>query len=131
MIEILSIKHRRRFLWVILDMVYEDLTLIDLASVALRKLGISRKEIIDTEKDCYPTTRQWAEKIYAQCPVTQGLTWISRQDDSAQAVMLFSNRMTPQSLAQIGESLSLINDGATYDDVLDLAEMKGQRNTGV
>ncbi|KOQ89854.1 RES family NAD+ phosphorylase [Pluralibacter gergoviae] len=103
-------------------LVLEDLTLIDLASVALRKLGISRKEIIDTEKDCYPTTRQWAEKIYAQCPVTQGLTWISRQDDSARAVMLFGNRMTPQSLAQIGESLSLINDGATYDDVLDLAE---------
>lgn len=54
--------------------------------------------------------------------MTQGLTWISRQDDSARAVMLFGNRMTPQSLGQIGESLSLINDGATYDDVLDLAE---------
>lgn len=41
--------------------VSEDLQLLDLASVPLRKLGISRKELINTEKDRYPGTRKWAE----------------------------------------------------------------------
>lgn len=31
--------------------VTEDLALLDLASIALRKLGITRKQLIDTEKD--------------------------------------------------------------------------------
>lgn len=102
--------------------VLEDLELVDLASVALRKLGITRKELIDTEKNQYPTTRQWAEKIYQQCPTAQGLIWISRQDDSARAMMFFGDRITPKYLSQSGESLSLINDAETYDDVLELAD---------
>lgn len=102
--------------------VIESLELVDLASVALRKLGITRKQLIDTEKDQYPITRKWAEKLYEQCPTVQGLAWISRQDDTARAMVLFGDRITPQSLAQAGESLSLINDAATYDDVLELAE---------
>ena len=102
--------------------VLEDLELVDLASVALRKLGITRKQLIDTEKNLYPMTRQWAEKFYEQCPAVHGLAWISRQDDTARAMMFFGDRITPKSLAQIGESLSLINDTTTYDDVLELAE---------
>lgn len=102
--------------------VLEDLELVDLASVALRKLGITRKHLIDTEKGLYPTTRQWAEKFYEQCPRLQGLTWISRQDDTARAMMLFGDRLSPQSLAQTGVSLSLVNDTGTYADVLELAE---------
>lgn len=102
--------------------VREDLELVDLASVALRKLGITRKQLIDTEKDLYPTTRQWAEKLYEQCPTAQGLVWISRQDDTARAMIFFGDRISPKSLAQTGRSLSLINDTSTYDDVLELAE---------
>jgi len=105
--------------------VLEELELVDLASVALRKLGITRKQLIDTEKNQYPTTRQWAERFYEQCPTAQGLTWISRQDDTARAMMFFGDRITPQSLGQTGESLSLINNTATYDDVLELAEKLG------
>ncbi len=102
--------------------VLEDLELVDLASVALRKLGITRKQLIDTEKDQYPMTRQWAEKLYAQCPTAQGLVWISRQDDTARAMMFFGDRISPQSLGQTALSLSLIHDTSTYDEVLELAE---------
>lgn len=102
--------------------ILEDLELVDLASVALRKLGITRKQLIDTENHLYPTTRQWAEKLYEQCPTAQGLAWFSRQDDTARAMMFFGDRITSQSLVQTGVSLSLINDTTTYDDVLELAE---------
>lgn len=66
--------------------VTQDLVLADLSSKALRKLGIPRRDLIDTEKDEYPRTRRWAEAIHAQRPDVQGLAWTSRQDDSAQAV---------------------------------------------
>jgi hypothetical protein len=36
---------------------------LDLSSVPLRKLGVTRKQLIDTEKDQYPATRKWAEAI--------------------------------------------------------------------
>ncbi|MFY7777499.1 MAG: RES family NAD+ phosphorylase [Elstera sp.] len=55
-----------------------DLTLIDLSAVALRKLGLMRKQLIDTEADCYPQTRHWALALYHQRPECQGLCWISR-----------------------------------------------------
>ncbi|AXF76792.1 RES family NAD+ phosphorylase [Erwinia tracheiphila] len=101
--------------------VVEDLELLDLTNVSLRKLGVSRKALIDTEKDQYPNTRKWAEKLYQQSPAAQGLRWVSRQDDTAFAMMLFGDRIKPGSLCQTDESLSLVHHPATYDDVLDLA----------
>ena len=101
------------------------LQLVDLSSVSLRKLGVTRKQLIDTEKDQYPATRKWAEAIHRQCPQAQGLSWVSRQDDSARAVMLFGDRIPDGTLEAQGESRSLIEDGSTYDEVLDLAERIG------
>lgn len=101
--------------------VVDDLELLDLPSVALRKLGITRKALIDTEKDQYPMTRKWAEKLYQQNPTAQGLIWVLRQDDKACSMMLFGDRITPGSLCQTGESRSLVYDPATYDDVIALA----------
>ncbi|WP_454731277.1 MULTISPECIES: RES family NAD+ phosphorylase [Cupriavidus] len=103
----------------------QPLNLIDLRSVALRKLGVTRKQLIDTEKDQYPATRAWAVACHAQCPEAQGLLWTSRQDDSAQALMLFGDRVKPGTLEQAGDSLSLVAHEATYDAVLDLAERLG------
>jgi hypothetical protein len=61
--------------------IVQPLRVVDLASVPLRKLGITRKQLIDTEKDQYPATRKWAEALHRQCPDAQGLSWVSRQDD--------------------------------------------------
>lgn len=102
-----------------------DLVLADLRGKALRKLGVERRQLIDTEKDQYPATRKWAEAIHAQYPGVQGLCWISRQDDSAQAVMLFGDRIASRVLRQATASRSLLKDGDAYDDVLSLAERIG------
>lgn len=105
--------------------VKRELKLADLSSVPLRKLGVQRKQLIDTEMDQYPTTRRWAEAIHAQHPDIQGLSWISRQDDSARAVKLFGDRMPKGALQQVGESRSLLKDEQTYLQLLNLADRIG------
>ena len=105
--------------------VTKPVKVVDLASVPLRKLGITRKQLIDTEKDQYPATRKWAEALHRQCPDAQGLSWVSRQDDSARAVVLFGDRIPQGALKPQGESRSLVDDGNAYDTVLDLAERIG------
>lgn len=105
--------------------VAQPLRVVDLASVPLRKLGITRKQLIDTEKDRYPVTRQWAEALHRQCPDAQGLSWVSRQDDSARAVALFGDRIPNGALKPLGASRSLVDDGNAYDSALNLADRIG------
>jgi hypothetical protein len=101
------------------------LLLADLGSKALRKLGVPRKALIDTEKDQYPVTRLWAEAIHAQCPQVQGLCWTSRQDDSARSVVLFGDRIDGGALRQTAPSRSLVGDASAYGELLALAEQIG------
>lgn len=103
----------------------QELQLVDLASVPLRKLGVTRKQLIDTEKDQYPATRKWAVAIHRRCPQAQGLSWISRQDDSARTVVLFGDRIPDAALRAEGKSRSLLDDADAYDAVLDLANRIG------
>ncbi|WP_253074159.1 RES family NAD+ phosphorylase [Pseudomonas brassicacearum] len=105
--------------------VSQPLHLVDLSSVPLRKLGVTRKRLIDTEKDQYPATRKWAEAIHRQCPDAQGLYWVSRQDDSARAVVLFGDRIPDGALHPQGASRSLTGDSNVFDVVLNLAERIG------
>ncbi|HBO0859739.1 RES family NAD+ phosphorylase [Pseudomonas aeruginosa] len=103
----------------------QDLKLADLTNKPLRKLGPTRKQLIDTEKNQYPQTRAWAEAIHAGHPDIQGLYWISRQDDSAHAVMLFGDRVPDGALQQVGDSRSLLQDEQAYGEVLGVAEVIG------
>lgn len=98
------------------------LLLADLRSVALRKLGVPRGQLIDTDPEGYPTARKWAEAIYTQAPGLQGLCWTSRQDDSGLAVMLFGDRIAPGVLKVEEASLALLKDIGTYSKVLALAD---------
>lgn len=101
------------------------LQLVDLSSVALRKLGVTRKQLIDTAKDQYPATRKWAMALHRQCPQAQGLSSVSRQDDSTRAVVLFGDRIAEGALQAGDESHSLTDDPGTYNAVLDLADRIG------
>ena len=103
----------------------ELLVLADLGTKALHKLGITRQSLIDTEKDRYPFTRTVAQAIHAQCPDLQGICWTSRQDDKATAYVLFGDRIAARGLQHVGASKSVAGDAATYDALLDLAEVIG------
>jgi hypothetical protein len=102
----------------------QDIVLLDLCNVALRDLGIERKDLIDTEKSRYPFTRQWAEDAYAKHPNIQGLCWVSRQDDRARAFVLFGDRVAPGLLVP-GAIRDLLLDMSAYAEVLMLADIIG------
>ncbi len=104
---------------------HANLVLADLSNVALRKLGVARRRLIDTEKDHYPATQRWAEAIHAQGTDIQGLCWISRQDDRAQAVMLFGDRINRATLEPAAPSRSVLLDLDAYAGLLALAERIG------
>jgi hypothetical protein len=101
---------------------HRNMTLVDLTTVPLRRLGVTRSQLIETEKDRYPQTRPWAEALHREFPDAQGLTWVSRQDDTARAYVLFGDRIPAGVLKQKGASLDLVGDPATYTEVLNLAD---------
>lgn len=105
--------------------VKETLQLVDLSSKALRGMGITRNELIDTSGDLYPVTRLWAEAIHRLAPTAQGLSWVSRQDDTAEAVVLFDDRIGPDALALHSPSRDVIEDDEVFNWLLDLADVIG------
>lgn len=102
----------------------QDILLMDLCNVALRDLGIARKDLIDTEKSKYPFTRGWAEDAYAKHPDIQGLCWVSRQDDRARALVLFGDRVAPGVLGA-GATRDVLLDESAYCELLLLADCIG------
>jgi hypothetical protein len=70
------------------------LRLVNLTSTGLRAAGLKHSDLFDDDKSDYPRTREWALWLWAQYPAAQGLTWMSKQDNQSQAVMLFGDRMT-------------------------------------
>lgn len=98
-----------------------DFKLVDLGTIALRRLGVDRAHLIDTTKWRYPETRKWAERFYAQFGDVQGLRWTSRQDDSSQAVMLFGTRANSKDLVVSGPSTPLLAGDLASASVIDLA----------
>lgn len=103
----------------------QPVVVADLASVPLRKLGVSRKHLIDSEKNQYPATRLWAAALHDQFPDLQGLSWMSRQDDRTRATMLFGDRVPDGALSPVEEPRPLLDDSVNYDAVLDVAEQIG------
>lgn len=99
----------------------QDLHLIDLRSIALRKFGLERRDIIDTPVSEYPYTRSWAEAFHAQCKDAKGLYWQSRQADHAQAVVLFEDRVPPRALKPRKRAVSILST-PIYSKILKLAE---------
>jgi hypothetical protein len=107
-----------------------DLLLADLSNTALRKLGVTRRQLIDTEKDRYPQTRAWAEAFHARCPDIMGLCWVSRQDDRARALVLFGDRLPSGTLVPEAASRGITTDVGVFSSVVELADRVGLKLTG-
>ena len=82
-----------------------DLALIDLSAIALHKLGISRKNLVESDGSQYPETRAWALALHDQHPDAEDLTWTSRQADPERAIVLFEDRLTGPALVASGAAL--------------------------
>ncbi|QQO18352.1 RES family NAD+ phosphorylase [Bradyrhizobium diazoefficiens] len=102
-----------------------DLKLVDLSVTALKRLGLPRSQLVDTEKNEYPNTRKWAEAIHAACSHAEGLCWVSRQDDRALAIVIFGDRVAAADLSPVGAPLDLLTIDALYADLVILADRIG------
>lgn len=76
-----------------------ELILADLTTVGLRKPGISRAQLIESEAVEYKHTVLWAKALHGQFAHLDGLYWISQQYDRGRALMLFGERVKPTDLA--------------------------------
>ena len=100
-----------------------DLSLIDLSAIPLHKLGISRKDLIESCASQYPETRAWALALHDQYLNAEGLTWTSRQADPARALVLFEDRLVASFVSTADAPISLfLADGSAILEVLSLAQ---------
>ena len=86
----------------------KPLQLADFTALGLRKPGLKKSRIIETDKTHYPYSRSVASWLYNNRPDLQGILWSSRQDDRAQAVVLFEPRLkaTPMHVWHHGEHIA-------------------------
>lgn len=101
-----------------------DLSLAQLFGFGLRRLGVTRRELIEASKKQYSRTAAWARALYHCDPKIDGLVWVSRQNDGVRSVVLFGDRVPSSALRSVGTSLPL-RDGPGYDLVLAAADRAG------
>ncbi len=101
------------------------LRLINLSAVPLRKLGIARKDLIESDAADYTLTRPWAVALHEQVPQADGLYWVSRQDDEARALVLFGDRVKAAEVDEIVSPTEIVADPVHYGLLLDLARQIG------
>lgn len=101
------------------------LRLIDLRGFGLQRLGVTRRELIDSNPDAYPVTRAWAASLYQTVEDADGMIWVARQHDTSEAILLFGTRVERGDLELLALPRPLAPDGRIEPDVLAAAEMAG------
>lgn len=71
----------------------DTLVLGDLRTIGLRRLGLTRSQLIDSSASAYAVSRDFAMRVYDAMPELDGLVWQSRQEDSSKAMVLFEDRL--------------------------------------
>jgi hypothetical protein len=101
-----------------------DLSLAQLFGFGLRRLGVTRRELIEASSMQYSRTTAWAQALYLSDKKIDGLVWVSRQNDGVRSVVLFGDQVPSRTLRSVGLSLRL-HDGPGYDLVLAAADRAG------
>lgn len=101
-----------------------DLNLAQLFGFGLRRLGVTRRELIEASRKQYPRTTAWARALCLSDKKIDGLVWVSRQNDGVRSVVLFEDRVPSSALRSVGGSLPL-HDGPGYDLVRAAADRAG------
>lgn len=73
-----------------------DLQVAQFFGLGLTKLGVEATQLTDTPIDNYPRIRRWAAAAHGLG--LDGIAWMSRRDNSAQAYMLFGDRVAETDL---------------------------------
>ncbi|HZM65423.1 MAG TPA: hypothetical protein VFC16_03875, partial [Nakamurella sp.] len=95
----------------------------DLTGFGLRRLCATRAEIIDSDLRCYPHTARWAHGVHAHREHLDGIQWVSRQYDTALALILFGDRVQETELDAAPTSIPMpLALGLGFNNVQDLAD---------
>ncbi len=85
----------------------KDLLLIDLTGLHLRKLGVTRAQLLESDETQYEMTSHWAEALHRAVPKAHGMVWVSRQFDTAKSILLFGDRLRSSALENLKHSEEL------------------------
>lgn len=88
-----------------------DINIADLSGHGLRRLGLDRSKLLETGAWSYADTARWAEAIHRFDDSVNGIIWVSRQFDTAKALLAFGDRLKEADLAMIGEPERLDQGG--------------------
>lgn len=97
-----------------------DLQLVDLTGLALRRLGVTRDQLVEVPDRRYRETARWAEALHQARADAHGLMWVSRQCDIAKSVVLFGDRIDPSALRLAG-SAEPLHHGRGFELVCEAA----------
>lgn len=87
--------------------VMNPLSVALIAGPGLRRIGVRRRDIIDGGPATYGDTVRWAAALHDSPPKPAGLTWMSRQDDTARAFLLFGDRLNDDDLMSLTPPIAL------------------------
>lgn len=96
-----------------------DILVADLRGHGLRRLGLTRGRLLDCGAGHYAETARWAEAIHRSDDSLHGMVWVSRQFDTATALLAFGDRLQEHDFLG-GESRPL-DGGRGYRLVQDAA----------
>ena len=85
----------------------EDISVVDLTGHGLRRLGLTRSELLECGPAHYAATAKWAAALHGSDPAVAGLVWVSRQFDTSKALVAFGDRLGPEPFVARGEPRSL------------------------
>ena len=66
----------------------------------LARLNVRRALLLETDETTYLATVQWARAIHAANPAFDGLLWVSHQQDDAESMLFFGDRVFPTDLQE-------------------------------
>jgi hypothetical protein len=101
-----------------------ELTLIQLHSHGLTRLGISQSDLTGSEAWQYPRTVAWAAALHARQEGADGLIWVSRKFNTSFALVLFGDRVLRSDLEVVEPPVPLFR-GSGYAEVERVAELAG------
>jgi hypothetical protein len=101
-----------------------DLSLAQLYGFGLSRIGVSRRELIESGSEECAATAAWARGLHACNQALDGLIWVSRQNDAAHALILFGDRV-PRSLLRIARHPVALYVSPGFDAVQEAAEKAG------
>ncbi len=87
--------------------VMKPLSVALIAGAGLRRIGVHRRDLIEGGPGTYKDTVRWAAALHDSPADPDGLAWMSRQDDTARAYVLFGDRLDDDDLMLLSPPIAL------------------------